>query len=41
MMALGGCRKERILRGEEDGNLLHVYIQREHNETHQMGFVFF
>jgi hypothetical protein len=28
-------KKERMLRGEEDGGRLHTYRRRQHNETHQ------
>jgi hypothetical protein len=31
----GEMRKERILMGEEYQNMLHIYVQRWHNETHQ------
>jgi hypothetical protein len=32
----GGGAKERILRGEEDQNTLHIYVQRLCNKTHQI-----
>jgi hypothetical protein len=30
-----GREKEMILRSEEDGGALHIYICRQHHETHQ------
>jgi hypothetical protein len=35
---VGGGRKENILKSKEDGSTLHIYIRRQHNETHQTLF---
>jgi hypothetical protein len=32
-----GGGKERILRSEEDGSLLHIYIRRQHNTERGRG----
>jgi hypothetical protein len=35
----GGMGKGKDIEGETDWNMLHVYVQRQHNETHQTLYV--
>jgi hypothetical protein len=35
---LQGLEEERISVGEEDQSVLHIYILRQHNQTHQTLF---
>jgi hypothetical protein len=34
-----GRGKERIRSGEKDPRMLHVYVQRQHNETHETLYI--
>jgi hypothetical protein len=37
-VGIHGREKGRILGSEEDGSTLHIYLQRQQNETHQTLF---